>query len=157
MTTVRLVGQDTIQINDRIFADFGHGEIGKLSFSADLVTVKTGKNANTVYASNASGEQATLVIKLLRGSSDDKIMNTWMNSQKSDLTKWVLLNGEIAKNLGTGIDDGSGNGVSVTDIYILTGGVFTKNLESTVNVEGDVEQAIATYTLQFAVASRSIS
>jgi hypothetical protein len=151
MTTVRLVGQDTIKINERILADFGHGEIGKISFSADLVTVKTGKNGNTIYASNTSGEQATLVIKILRGSADDKQLNTWMVSQKSDLPKWVLMNAELVKNLG------DGEGAAISDTYVLTGGVFTKNLETTSNVEGDVEQGIVTYTMQFATAPRSIS
>jgi hypothetical protein len=151
MTTIRLVGKDTIKINDRILADFGPGEVGKLSFSTDIVTVKTGKNGNTIYAANETGNQATLVVSVIRGSEDDKALNTLMTSQKSDLPKWVMMNGELVKNLG----DGQGN--TISDTYILTGGVFTKNLDTTSNVEGDTAQAIVAYTMQFAVAPRAIA
>jgi hypothetical protein len=151
MTTVRLVGKDTIKINDRILADFGHGEIGKLSFSTDIVTVKTGKNGNTIYAKNESGNQATFELKVLRGSEDDKFLNSLMVLQNSDLPKFVLMNGMLTKKFG------DGEGETISDSYVLTGGVFTKNLETTSNVEGDVEQAVAHYTMQFAIAPRSIS
>ena len=151
MSVLRLVGKDTIKINDRILADVGSGEIAKLSYGSDVVTVKTGKNGNTIFATNETGNQATLELKVIRGSADDKYLNGLLVSQKSDLPKFTLMNAELVKNLG----DGLGN--VTTDTYILTGGTFTKNVEATSNVEGDTEQAIAAYTMQFAYAPRAIS
>lgn len=151
MTTLRLVGKDTIKINERILADFGSGEIAKLTYSTDITTVKTGKNGNTIYASNESGNQVTLEVKVIKGSEDDKALNTLLTSQKSDLPAFVLMNGEVTKNLG----DGLGNVSAET--YLLTGGAFTKNIDTTSNVEGDTSQALASYTIQFALAPRIIS
>jgi hypothetical protein len=151
MTTVRLVGSDTIKINQRLLSDFPHGEIAKLSYSTDLVTVKTGKNGNVIYAKNETGNQATLELHVLRGSGDDKFLNTQMSSYNTDPTHYVLMAAELVKVLG----DGAGNVIS--DNYILTGGVCTKNVEAISNVEGDVEQAVALYTMQFAFAPRTIA
>ena len=151
MATMRLVGNDTIILDGRTFADFGSGEIGKISFSTDIATVKTGKNGNAVFASNESGNQATLELRLLRGSSDDKTLNTKLQSYKSDSVLFVLMTGSLVKRVG----DGAGK--VTNDTYILSGGVFTKNVEVVSNVEGDVEQALSVYTMQFAVAPRAIA
>lgn len=151
MSTVRLVGSDTIKINDRLLADFGHGEIAKLSYETDVVTVKTGKNGNVIYAKNESGNQATLELHLLRGSSDDKYLNNQMALYDKDPTHYILMNAELAKIIG------DGKGVVTSDVYILTGGVCSKNVEAVTNVEGDVEQAVSLYTLKFAIAPRTIA
>jgi hypothetical protein len=148
---VRLVGADTVQINGRLFTDFPHGEIGKLSYSTDIMTVKTGKNQNAIFAVNESGNQATLELRILRGSEDDKWMNQQHVLQKSDPTHFVLANGEIVKAIG------DGQGTVTNDTYVLTGGAFTKNIDVVSNVEGEVEQAVAKYTMQFAIAPRAIA
>lgn len=151
MSTVRLVGSDTIKINNRLLTDFGHGEIAKLSYAADLVTVKTGKNGNVIYAKNETGNQATLELHVLRGSGDDKFLNTEISLYNADPTRYVLMNAELVKIIG------DGTGKVNQDAYILTGGVCTKQVEAVSNVEGDVEQAVSLYTLQFAIAPRTIA
>ena len=147
---MRLVGNDTITINDRLIVDLPHGEVGKVSFPNDLVTVKTGKNGNAIYASNASGSQATFELKVLRGSADDAYLNEQIATYQNDPTKFNLMNATLVKMIG----DGAGEVTS--DTYILTGGVFTKMVEGVSNVEGDVEQAVSQYTMQFAMAPRAI-
>jgi hypothetical protein len=47
--------------------------------------------------------------------------------------------------------------VVISDQFALTGGVITKNVDVVSNVEGDVEQAITVWTLQFAYAARTIA
>ena len=150
MTVYRLVGSDTIIINARTFSDFGHGEVGKITFATDIATVKTGKTKNGIIASNASGDQATLELRLLRGGADDTDLNTLLLSYKTDPISFVLLAGSLAKKLG------QGDGNVTTDLFTLSGGVFTKNPEVISNVEGDVEQAIVLYTIQFVSATRTI-
>lgn len=146
----RLVGNDTILINGRTLADFGHGEIGKITFETAVVTVKTGKNGSAIFASNESGNQATVEIRVLRGSSDDKALNTINLQYKTDPVSFTLINGVITKKLGDGA------GAITSDTFTLTGGVITKNVEVLSNIEGDVEQAISVYTMQFATAARTI-
>lgn len=151
MSVLRLTGADTITISGRLITDLPHGEVAKLTFGTDLVTVKTGKNGNTIYAKNETGNQATLELKLLRGGMDDKTLSAQVDLYNTDSASYVLMNGELVKVFG----DGTGN--LIKDTYVLTGGVITKRVEAVSNVEGDVEQAIATYTMQFAIAPRSIA
>ena len=151
MGVFKLTGNDVIKINERLFTDLPSGEVCKVSFSTDIVTVKTGKNGNAIFASNESGNQATMELRVLRGSSDDKWLNSLLLSYKNDPTKFVLMSAELIKRMG----DGQGN-VS-NDTYILQGGAFTKLVEGVSNVEGDIEQAVSKYTMMFAIAPRAIA
>lgn len=150
MSVLRLTGADTITINGRLITDLPHAEVAKLTYPSDICVVKTGKNGNAIYAKNETGNQATLELKVLRGGVDDKILNSQMSLYNTNSAGYVLMNGELVKVFG----DGAGN--LTKDTYVLTGGVITKRVEAVSNVEGDVEQAIATYTMQFAIAPRSI-
>ena len=150
MGTFSLLGNDTIQINDRVLSDFGSGEVAKVSYPTELATVKTGKNGNTIFVQNASGFQASLEVKVIRGSADDKAMNSLLTQYRTDPVAFVLINAQLAKKIG----DGAGK--IAADTYVLTGGVPTKQVEVTSNVEGDTEQAISAYTFVFSVSSRAI-
>ena len=151
MTTFSVLGEDTIKIGDRILNDFGHGEITKITYSTELATVKTGKNGNTIFVQNASGFQATMELKVLRGSADDKFLQSLLTLYRSTPTTFILQNAEIVKKIG------DGKGVTLADTYILTGGVPSKQVEAVVNVEGDVEQAISVYTYIFATSDRALT
>lgn len=151
MGTFSLLGSDTIKIGERVLADFGSGEVAKISYATELATVKTGKNGNTIFVQNAAGFQASLELKLIRGSSDDKAIQSLLTSYRSNPTGFVLQNAELSKKIG------DGTGVVQADTYILTGGIPTKQVEVTVNTEGDVEQAISVYTWVFAVSDRAIA
>lgn len=151
METFSLLGNDTVKIGDRILSDFASGEIAKVSYATELATVKTGKNGNTIYVQNSSGFQANLEIKVIRGSADDKVMQSYLTSYRSNPTGYVLQNAEVSKRIG----DGLGN--VKADTYLFTGGIPTKQVEMVVNVEGDVEQAISAYTWVFAVSDRAIT
>lgn len=150
MSTV-LTGGDTIKINDRVFEDFGHGEIAKISYANQIAAVKKGRNKNAIISSNQSGDQATLELKVLRGSSDDKYLNSEIQKYKGAPDSYVLLNAELVKRLG----DGQGNVTSDTEI--LAGGIILQLPEKMTNVEGDVEQAITVYTIEFAQGNRALS
>lgn len=150
MAVLRLVGSDTININSVLITDLPHGEVAKLTYNSDIATVKTGKNGNAIFAKNEVGNQATLELKVLRGSGDDKRLNTQVSLYNADPTTYILMSGEVIKNIGDGA------GAVDKDMYLLTAGVITKRPEAASNVEGDVEQAICVYTIQFAYATRSI-
>jgi hypothetical protein len=151
MATFSLVGSDTIKINQRILADLPHGEVAKVTYETDLVTVKTGKTGNTIFAQNASGLSATMELKVIRGSADDAALNSILQNYKGNPTAFTLISAELVKRLG----DGQGN--VIADAYVLTGGVISKQVEVTSNVEGDVEQGVSAYTMKFAFAARAIA
>jgi len=151
MASVALSGADTININGRVLVDFADGMVGDLTFPNDIANVKTGKNGNSLYGLNESGKQAELKLRLIRGSSDDKYLNGQMAQQQLNFAGTVLLVGQFIKKIG----DGQGNITS--DTYVTSGGVFTKQVEAKMNVEGDTEQSVAIYTIKFSNAPRSIT
>lgn len=148
--SVSLTGNDVIKINNRIFSDLADADAVTLTFPNDLAVVKTGKNGNAIYAKNETGNQAEVVIRVLRGSSDDKYLNNELNTMKNDFSGYVLLNGEFIKKIG----DGQGN--ITNDTYLCTGGVPSKQVEAKTSAEGDTEQSVSVYTIRFAVCERTI-
>lgn len=151
MASYALSGQDTITLNNRVLADLPDGSPAELTYPNETASVKTGKNGNSIYGYNASGEQAELKLRVLRGSADDKWLNNLRAQQKANFAGTVLLSGQIVKKVG----DGSGNITS--DTYVLSGGVFTKNNEAKVNVEGDTEQSVTQYVIKFSSAPRALT
>lgn len=149
--TVSVTSNDTITLNGHVFVDQAFGDISKITFPNELVNLKTGKNGNTVYAQNAPGFNANLELRLLRGSADDQFMQALVLAPGASFPTTQLLNGTFVKQIG----DGKGN--VVYDTYALNGGVVSKPIEGKENVEGDTEQAVATYMIKFAAASRVIS
>lgn len=151
MGAVVLSGADTININNRVFANLADGNVVELTFPNDIAAVKTGKNGNSIYALNESGKQCEVKLKLLRGSDDDKFMNGLLAQQQNNFAGTVLLSGTFVKKLG----DGAGNFAS--DTYIMSGGVFVKQPEAKSNVEGDIDQSTTTYTMRYTNAPRAIT
>ena len=152
MATISLTGKDTIKINDRILNDLADGDVIAITLPNDLVTVKTGKNGNSIYALNEAGRQADVTVRLIRGSADDKFMNQLLAVQKQDLPSTNLIKLDFAKRIG----DGAGN--VVTDLSSLSGGVFSKAIpDAKENVEGDIETAVVVYSLRFTDEARIIA
>lgn len=151
MATISLTGKDTIQINDRVFDNVGDGEVATLTFPNELVGLKIGKNGNAIYALNETGKEVDFDLRVLRGSADDKFLNSLKLTMERDFAAFTTLTGEIVKRIG----DGDGN-VS-NDTYTLSGGVFKQSIDVTSDVEGDTEQAISLYRLKFTNGARAIS
>lgn len=151
MSRVALSGSDTIMINNRIFSDLADGDCVELSFPTEIAHVKTGKNGNSLYGLNESGRQADLRIRLVRGSADDKFLNNLLSQQQANFAGFVLMIGEFVKKVG----DGAGN--VANDTYIMSGGIFTKQIEAKNNVEGNTDQSVSIYSLKFSNAPRAIS
>lgn len=151
MATIALSGNDTIVINNRIFADLADGNVAELTFPNDIATVKTGKDGNSIYGLNETGKQSELKLRLIRGSADDKFLNGLLANQQQNFAGFPLMAGQFIKKIG----DGVGNIKS--DTYIMSGGVFTKPVEAKSNVEGESEQSVSIYTLKFSNSPRVIT
>lgn len=151
MSTIALSGSDTIALNNRVFTDLADGNCIELEFPNDIANVKTGKNGNSIYGLNESGKQCEVKMRVIRGSADDKFLNNLLAQQQANFAGTVLLIGQFIKKLG----DGAGNITS--DTYIMSGGVFTKQIMAKTNVEGETEQSVAMYTIKFSNAPRAIT
>lgn len=150
MSTAALSGNDTIKINGRILADLADGDVMAITFPNDVAAMKTGKNGNTVYALNETGRQSEAVLRIIRGSADDKFMNQILVSQQADFAGFPLINGEFGKRIG----DGLGN--VLNDTYLMSGGIIQKQVEAKSNVEGETEQSVSIWHLKFANNPRTL-
>lgn len=150
MPAVALSGSDTIQLNDRVITDLADANCVELTFPNEIANVKTGKNGNSIYGLNETGKQCEVKIRVLRGSSDDKYLNGQMQAQNLDFAGTVLAVGTFVKKIG------NGRGKITSDTYVMSGGVYTKQQEAKMNVEGDTEQSVSVYTLKFSNSPRAI-
>lgn len=151
MSTVALSGSDTIIINNRPLADLADQNCVELTFPNEIASVKTGKNGNSIYGLNETGKQSEVKVRVIRGSADDKFLNNLLAQQQANFAGFVLMIGQFIKKIG----DGAGNIAS--DTYIMSGGVFTKQVEAKMNVEGESEQSVCIYTIKFSNNPRVIT
>ena len=149
MTTYALTGDDIVIINDIPVVDFADGTIGTLDVPNDLFAMSTGKNGNTIFALDEKGNNATLTLRILMSSGDDKRFNGMIPESKG-FASTVLANGSVVKQVG----DGKGN--LSYNTYLLRGGMISKKPNMSVDVAGNTDQAVVEYTFQFASADRSI-
>lgn len=150
-STVALSGQDVIIINNRPLANLADQNCVELTFPNDIAQVKTGKNGNSIYGLNETGKQCEVKLRIIRSTSDDQFLNNLLSQQNANFAGTVLLTGNFIKKVG----DGQGNITS--DTYVMSGGVFTKQVEAKTNTEGDVEQSISMYTIKFTNSPRAIT
>lgn len=151
MSTIAMSGNDTIVINNQSIVDLADGNCVELTFPNDIGSVKTGKNGNSIYSLNYTGNQCEVKIRIVRGSNDDQFFNNLLSSQQANFAGFPLLIGQFIKNIG----DGQGN--ITQDTYILGGGIFTKIPEAKTNVEGEAEQSVVMYTMKFSNAPRVLA
>lgn len=148
--TYTLTGDDVIIINDIPLNNLANGDVGSLDLPNNLVEIQSGQDVNTIFAFNPAGKNATLTVRVLMSSADDKRLNGLIPSGEN-FASTILLTGSVVKQVG----DGAGN-VSY-NTYALQGGMIQKQVNVTANVNGETEQAVCVYTIIFAHAARIIS
>lgn len=149
MTQFVLTGDDSLIIDDiDINKDFPNGDTAVIEFQNNLAGMATGKDLNTVFAKDESGNNFRMTIRVLRNSKSDIYLNGKQILQTEDFPAFVLLTGSFSKRLG----DGLGN---VTyDGYTLNGMIFEKKVPAKANLNGDTEQGVSTYVLIGAAGQR---
>lgn len=148
---ITLTGSDTLTINGRVFTGQADDNWGELRFPNQLANMKTGKNGNTIFGFNATGKNAEMTNRLMRGCSDDIFLNGLLQQQVYNFAAFVLLNGQFIKKLG----DGAGHITS--DIYNLGGGIIEMVPEAVSNTSGDTNQSVTIYKIKWASAVRVIT
>lgn len=150
MASVSMTGNDTIVINDRLLTDLADGDAVTVSYPDDIAAVKVGKNGNSIYSLNTTGKRAEVILRVIRGSADDKYLNNLLSQMQANFAGFILMTGEFIKKVG------NGQGFITSDTYVMSGGIFTKAVEGKSNVEGDTEQSVAIYTLNYSNSPRAI-
>lgn len=150
MSTYALTGNDTVILNERVIKDMADGSIVEISYQNDRVGITTGKNDNTIFAEDRTGSNATLTLRVIRGSADDRWLNGLSIQQNRDLPSFSLLRGAFTKRIGNGY------GSISYDNYILIGGAFQRYADTQENLQGETEQGSSVYTIIFAKAERAI-
>lgn len=145
-----LTGNDTIVIGGRVINNLADGDVGELKFPNEIAAVKSGKNGNTIYALNATGFQVDLTLRVIRGSDDDNYLNGILAFQIQDFASFQLLDGQVVKRVG----DGRGN--VANDSYLMSGGVFVRQVDTASNVEGNTDQSVSIYNLRFGNGQRAV-
>lgn len=151
MSATAIAGADTISINNTNLTDLADADAIAITFPNKIMTVKVGKNQNTVYASNAQGNITMLKLRVVIGGATDQFLNGLWSLQQNNPAAFPLMIGEYAKPVGTG------GGQIVTVTYPLDGGVFTQNPEAYDNVEGDVKTTIVEWSMEFKLSIRTIT
>lgn len=151
MGSFSLTGQDTLIIDDRVLTDIADGDWCTVTFEQDLANVITGKDGNSIFASNSMGLQAVVTIRVLRASPDDAYLDSREQEQLQDFSAFETLGARFVKRVG----DGQGNVVG--DQYQGTGGVFQRQVDAKSNAQGDTEQSVSVYRTVFANIQRVIS
>jgi hypothetical protein len=150
MSQVSLTGNDTVIINGIILNSFAEGDSASFTFPNKLVEAKVGKNGNSIFAFNASGQICEATLRVIRGSIDDKLFNSLQKTYLNDPAAFVLLTGEFIKRAG----DGQGN--VTNDSYSFAGGVLPNLPETKENVAGETEQAVTVWKITFTNTDRSM-
>jgi hypothetical protein len=122
-----------------------------LDYPNEIASVRIGKNGNAIYGLNEMGKMASVKMRVIRGSADDKFLLSLLTQQQANFAGTVLAIGTFTKLLG----DGKGN--IANDTYIMAGGVFKKQVAAKTNVEGDSQQSEAEYEIDFSSAIRALT
>lgn len=149
-TTTSITGNDTVVINGRNLVNFADGDNSTLTHPNELASVKTGKGGNTLIAYNATGQQGEMILRIMRGSSDDVFLNGLLKRWQLDPASFQTLTGKFIKRVGNGY------GLVRNDTHVLVGGVFFKLTEAKSNAEGDTEQSVAIYSIRWSSVLRAI-
>lgn len=150
MPAVSLTGQDTAQIDGIILQTLADGNPFDITFPEALATIKVGKNGNSIYAKNEQGRRCDVALRVLLGGVDDKYLLGKIAQWKADPSLFALIIGMFNKRVG----DGQGNVQS--KVYNCTGGVIQRQPDAKTAAEGDTDQSVAVYNLQFANCDISI-
>ena len=145
-----ITGQDTLTIDGVPINDWFDANCGEYTYSGEIAKMKKGKNGNTIVAMDETGNVMDIKIRLLASSTDDARFQEKLTGFVQNPTGFVGMSGTLVKRYG----DGTGNAKKIT--YVLSFGIFSKNIDATTNSEGDANQGVAIYVLKFGTANRVI-
>ena len=145
MPSISFTGNDSIIFTDAAnpggvpLTDFGDGDVLTINWDADISTTRVGKNGNVINARNAEGDLANVVLKVLRASDDDQMLNQAESDYLQDPPSFVTPTITASKMVG----DGHGN--IIRDTYVVGFVTPKRHVDMKENVSGDTDQALAVH------------
>lgn len=143
-------GQDIIKVNGRILTDFADGDVAVVSYPNDLHGLRNGKNRNALAAHNEQGNQAELQLRIIKGSPDDKYLNSQVIAWKNHSDDFAPLNAELTKVIK--VDGGTTNEVTTLDFMFPS-----RNVDTRTNTDGETDQEVAIYNFRAGVSERALA
>jgi hypothetical protein len=147
---VALTGKGVHLINGQMLSSFADADIMAITAPNEMWKVKASKNGNVIYGFDNMGLLGDVDLRVILGSSDDKFLNSLLQTSISDPASFNLLTGSFTLRVG----DGQGNFNNV--VYMCAGGVFRNFVPGKESAEGDTEQAVAVYRLRFGSVNKTI-
>ena len=145
MPSISFTGNDSIIYTDAAnpggvpLTDFGDGDVLTIDWGADISTTKVGKNGNVINARNAEGDLADVVLKVLRASDDDIMLNQDEAFYLQNPPAFICPTITATKMVG----DGSGG--IIRDTYVINFVTPKRHVNMKENVSGDTDQALAVH------------
>lgn len=143
-------GADILEFDGELLTNVADGDTVVITYPNELTGMKTGKNGNSVASHNEMGREADVVIRLIKGSPDDKRLNSIVTAWKNRLDSFSPVSATFTKVIT--VDGGVAN-----EVTTLTFGFPMKPVETKENVEGDTEQAISVYNFRFGDSDRALA
>lgn len=143
-------GQDIIKFNDRIMNDFANGDVAIITYPNELHSMTNGKNGNSMAAHNEQGTIAELQLRVIKGSPDDKYLNSFIIAWKGHSESFKPANAELTKVIS--VDNGLTN-----EITSLSFVIPSNNVETKTNTDGDTEQVVSVYRFRAGHSVRALS
>lgn len=146
--------RDTIVFEDYqgkwVLTDFADGTVAELTAPNDISSITTGYNGNGLGAHNEPGRQRALALRLVKASGDDKRLNKNYTLWKNKDLRFKPLKATFTKHVAHG--DGSITKDTVDCFF----GLPTGQPAQVQNTEGDIEQVVSVYSINFANSERSL-
>lgn len=143
-------GQDILKFGDRILSNFADGDVATITYPNEFHGMKIGKYGNAIAAHNEQGSMAELSIRVLKGSPDDKYLNSFLVSWKNHSPSFAPQTAEFTKVIT--VDNSITN--EVTSLGFI---IPIRNVETKDNVEGDTEQSVSVYSFRAGESNRALA
>lgn len=141
---------DILEFDGELLTNLCDGDCAIITYPNELHGMKTGKGGNTVGAHNEMGREAELVVRVIKGSPDDKRLN-------SQLIKWKDRADDFAPSSAVFTKVIVVDGGITNEVTTLKFGLPVKCVETKENVEGDTEQCISSYHYRFGDSLRALA
>lgn len=143
-------GQDIIKHNGRILTNFADGDCAIVTYPNELHGMRNGKDGNSMGAHNEQGNIAEVQYRIIKGSPDDKYLNSEVIAWKTHSEDFAPASVELTKVLH--VDGGITNEVTSLDFVLPS-----RNVETRTNTDGETEQEVAVYSYRGGVSSRALA
>lgn len=132
--------------NPRTITELANQAAIGVSFPNETGTMDALKGG-AVFSINVAASMATLTVRVIKAGDDDAWLNQRLNELLNLRTSAKALDGTVIGNYG----DGKGNLRKLT--ATVTFGFVKKRIDLIANYNGDNEQAISQYTIDFGLSN----